>query len=67
MRRLRVITSHSFSASARARADLRIYHIDVGQGDSTLILGPTGIACLVDRGDVDTEPTTSCRCSTSSA
>jgi beta-lactamase superfamily II metal-dependent hydrolase len=32
--------------------DLRVYHIDVSQGDSTLLLGPTGIACLIDSGDV---------------
>jgi beta-lactamase superfamily II metal-dependent hydrolase len=32
--------------------DLRVYHIDVSQGDGTLIIGPTGIACLIDAGDV---------------
>jgi competence protein ComEC len=32
--------------------DLRVYHIDVSQGDSTLVIGPTGIACLIDAGDV---------------
>jgi competence protein ComEC len=31
--------------------DLRVYHIDVGQADAQLIIGPTGIACLVDGGD----------------
>ena len=39
-------------AGFAAGQDLRVYHVDVGQGDSTLIIGPTGIACLVDAGDV---------------
>ena len=52
MRRLRVLTFALFLLPALASAqDLRVYHIDVGQADATLIIGPTGIACLVDAGD----------------
>jgi beta-lactamase superfamily II metal-dependent hydrolase len=30
---------------------LKIHHINVGQGSSTLIVGPTGITCLIDGGE----------------
>jgi len=51
---LRVITFALLLCPALALAqDLRITHRR-RQGDSTLILGPTGIACLVDAGEVDT-------------
>jgi beta-lactamase superfamily II metal-dependent hydrolase len=30
--------------------DLRIHHIPVEHGDATLIVGPTGITCLIDAG-----------------
>jgi beta-lactamase superfamily II metal-dependent hydrolase len=38
------------SASAASAAVLEIVHIDVGQGDSTLIRGPNGTAVLIDGG-----------------
>src|SRR5918993_4460757 len=52
MQRPSVLVVALFLASALAAQDLRVYHIDVSQGDGTLIIGPTGIACLVDAGDV---------------
>jgi len=38
------------SASAAEKNDLEIIHIDVGQGDSTLIISPSGKTMLVDGG-----------------
>jgi beta-lactamase superfamily II metal-dependent hydrolase len=52
MPRLRVFVVALFLLPLAAAQDLRVYHVDVGQGDGTLIIGPTGIACLVDAGDV---------------
>lgn len=34
----------------QADSTLKIYHIDVGQGDATLILSPTGKSLLIDGG-----------------
>ena len=36
-----------------ADSTLRIMHIDVGQGDATLLLGPDGTAMLVDAGSAE--------------
>jgi competence protein ComEC len=36
-----------------ADSTLRIMHIDVGQGDATLLLGPDGTAVLVDAGSAE--------------
>ncbi len=48
----------TFLASAQASSDpqntphyLRIIHLNVGQGDGTLIIGPDGTTVLVDAGD----------------
>jgi beta-lactamase superfamily II metal-dependent hydrolase len=52
MRRLRVLVVALFLPCAAAAQDLRVYHVDVSQGDCTLVIGPTGIARLIDAGDV---------------
>ncbi len=36
---------------ARAGDHVAIYHIDVGQGDATLIVGPSGRTLLMDGGN----------------
>ncbi|HYC76555.1 MAG TPA: lamin tail domain-containing protein, partial [Planctomycetota bacterium] len=47
-----LIASGSGAARAQGAAPtLKVYHLDVGQGDATLIVGPTGTTCLVDGGD----------------
>lgn len=38
-------------AGARAEGDLRIIQFDVGQGDSTLIIAPSGKTMLIDGGN----------------
>lgn len=38
-------------AAFAQRLDLNIYHIDVGQGDATLIVGPSGRTLLIDGGN----------------
>src|SRR5687768_2714310 len=46
------IVVFSLALGASAHADtLRIYHIDVDQGSSTLLVGPTGKTLLVDSGN----------------
>ncbi len=40
------------------RGVLEIHHLDVGQADSTLIVGPTGRTVLVDAGETDWDLTT---------
>jgi beta-lactamase superfamily II metal-dependent hydrolase len=52
MLRLRVVVIALFLSVTAVAQDLRVYHIDVSQGDSTLIVGPTGFTCLIDAGDV---------------
>lgn len=43
----------SFAAPcAIGQTSVRLYFIDVGQGHSCLVIGPTGKTCLVDAGDV---------------
>lgn len=39
-----------FSVSITFAQQLKIVHIDVGQGDATLIIGPTGTSMLFDAG-----------------
>jgi len=39
------------SWSAQAQDDLRIIHFDVGQGDATLIIAPSGKTMLIDGGN----------------
>ena len=39
------------AGSAAAQGVLTVRHLNVGQGSATLIVGPTGIVCLVDAGD----------------
>lgn len=52
MRRLRILAVLFFAFGAFVFAQqLRIHHIDVGQGDSTLIVSPTGITLLLDAGN----------------
>lgn len=48
-----LIGIYSAAGQARERASpfLRIYHLDVGQGDATLIIGTNGKTLLVDAGE----------------
>ena len=39
------------AAPSAAQGKLQIHHIDVGQGDATLIIGPRGTTILIDAGD----------------
>src|SRR5262245_26120159 len=52
MRRLLPLLALSLLATAAAAQapTLKIYFLDVGQGDSTLIVSPTGTTLLVDGG-----------------
>ncbi len=52
LRRLLGATAPLFllSAAVLPAQDLEVYFIDVGQGDSTLIVGPTGTSFLFDAG-----------------
>jgi beta-lactamase superfamily II metal-dependent hydrolase len=45
-----VTALHAVGASAADKNDLEIIHIDVGQGDATLIISPSGKTMLVDGG-----------------
>ena len=37
--------------SVTLNADLNLYHLDVNQSDSTLIIGPTGMTLMIDTGE----------------
>ena len=41
----------SITGELPGQTQLQIHYINVGQGSSTLIVGPTGISCLVDGGE----------------
>jgi beta-lactamase superfamily II metal-dependent hydrolase len=44
------LTLFLVACAAAGGQTLRVYHLSIGQGDGTLIIGPTGTACLVDAG-----------------
>jgi len=48
--RIAIITLLVFSSQAFCQV-LEIHHINVGQGDSTLVVGPNGTTVLIDAGD----------------
>ncbi|WP_225334723.1 MBL fold metallo-hydrolase [Halomicrobium urmianum] len=44
-------TASSATTAADGNGTLEVHHIDVGQGDSTLVVGPTNETMLIDSGD----------------
>lgn len=52
MTRLHTIATLCFLFTASLfSADLQIHHLDVGQGDGTLIIAPSGLTILIDAGN----------------
>ncbi len=48
------VLGFAFSSQPKAEGDLRVYFLDVGQGDSTYIKTPIGEDVLIDGGDDNT-------------